>query len=106
MTGPSSTARARAAPELDPPRMRGEPLGPEHEAEMAELTLDPRVYRTLWPWSFPPTRADVRSSLADKRRHWERYGFGLWLLRDRSTGEPVRPGGLQYTDALRGSAGA
>ena len=104
MTGPSSTARASAPTELDTPRMRGEPLGPEHETEMAELTLDPRVYRTLWPWSFPPTRADVRSSLADKRRHWERYGFGLWLLRDRSTGELVGRGGLQYTDALGGYA--
>jgi RimJ/RimL family protein N-acetyltransferase len=71
---------------------------------MAELTLDPRVYRTLWPWSYPPTRADVRSSLADKRGHWERYGFGLWLLRDRATGQLVGRGGLQYTDALGGYA--
>jgi RimJ/RimL family protein N-acetyltransferase len=96
--------KATAPTELDTPRMRGEPLGPEHEAEMAELTLDARVYRTLWPWSYPPTRADVRSSLADKRRHWERYGFGLWLLRDRSTGELAGRGGLQYTDALGGYA--
>jgi [ribosomal protein S5]-alanine N-acetyltransferase len=102
---PLSPAIKPTAPtELDTPRMRGEALGPEHEVEMAELTLDARVYRTLWPWSYPPTRADVRSSLDDKRRHWERYGFGLWLLRDRSTGELVGRGGLQYTDALGGYA--
>jgi RimJ/RimL family protein N-acetyltransferase len=104
MSRSGGAARAMAPTELDTPRMRGEPLGPGHEAEMAELTLDARVYRTLWPWSYPPTHDDVRSSLADKRRHWERYGFGLWLLRDRSTGDLVGRGGLQYTDALGGYA--
>jgi RimJ/RimL family protein N-acetyltransferase len=84
--------------------MTGEPLGPEHETDLAELTLDPRVYRTLWPWSCPPTRADVRAGLVDKREHWERHGFGLWLLRDRATGEMVGRGGLQYTDAIGGFA--
>jgi len=104
MTCPGSAIKATAPTELDTPRMRGEPLGLEHQAEMADLTLDARVYRTLWPWSYPPTRADVRASLADKRAHWERYGFGLWLLRDRATGELVGRGGLQYTDALGGFA--
>jgi [ribosomal protein S5]-alanine N-acetyltransferase len=36
--------------------------------------------------------------------HWERHGFGLWLLRDRATGELVGRGGLQYTDAIGGYA--
>ena len=89
---------------LDTPRLSGEPIGPEHEAEIAELTLDPRVYRTLWPWAYPPTRADVRAGLVDKRDHWERHGFGLWLLRDRATGLMVGRGGLQYTDAIGGFA--
>lgn len=89
---------------LDTPRMRGEPLEPKHEAEVSDLTLDPRVYRTLWPWADPPTQADVRKSLADKRDHWERHGFGLWLLRDHATGELVGRGGLQYTDAIGGYA--
>ena len=89
---------------LETPRMTGEPLGPEHEAELADLTLDPRVYRTLWPWAYPPTRADVRAGLVDKRDHWERFGFGLWLLRDRASGEMVGRGGLQYTDAIGGFA--
>lgn len=84
--------------------MRGEPLGPEHEPETARLTLDPRVYRTLWPWSPPPTAADIVAGLRDKRDHWQRHGFGLWLLRDRVTGAAVGRGGLQYTDALGGFA--
>ncbi len=81
-------------------RLTGEPLGPEHEDEVARLSLDPRVYRTLWPWSFPPTLGDVRSSLARQHEHWERHGFGLWLLRDRAGGAMVGRGGLQYTDVL------
>jgi ribosomal-protein-alanine N-acetyltransferase len=89
---------------LETPRMSGEPIGPEHESEIAELILDPRVYRTLWPWATAPTRADVRASLGDKRDHWERHGFGLWLLRDRATGLMVGRGGLQYTDAIGGFA--
>jgi RimJ/RimL family protein N-acetyltransferase len=89
---------------LQTPRMTGEPLGPEHEAELADLTLDPRVYRTLWPWAYPPTRADVRAGLEDKRDHWERHGFGLWLLRDCGSGELVGRGGLQFTDAIGGFA--
>jgi [ribosomal protein S5]-alanine N-acetyltransferase len=35
--------------------------------------------------------------LGDKLDHWERYGFGLWLLRDRGTGAAVGRGGLQHT---------
>jgi RimJ/RimL family protein N-acetyltransferase len=96
--------KALAPAVIDTPRMSGEPIGPEHEDEIAELILDPRVYRTLWPWSTAPTRADVRASLVDKRDHWERHGFGLWLLRDRSSGLMVGRGGLQYTDAIGGFA--
>ncbi|MGZ4167953.1 MAG: GNAT family N-acetyltransferase [Solirubrobacteraceae bacterium] len=95
---------ALAPASLETPRMTGEPLGPEHEAELADLTLDPRVYRTLWPWAYPPTRDDVRAGLVDKRDHWARHGFGLWLLRDRDSGEMVGRGGLQYTDAIGGFA--
>jgi [ribosomal protein S5]-alanine N-acetyltransferase len=36
--------------------------------------------------------------MATRLEHWERYGFGLWLLRDRRTGEFVGRGGLQWTD--------
>ena len=69
--------KALAPSILDTPRMVGESIGPEHEDEIAGLMLDRRVYRTLWPWASAPTRDDVRASLADKREHWERYGFGL-----------------------------
>lgn len=82
--------------------MRGEPLAPEHEDELAELLLHPLVNRWLWVWSSPPTREYVRAGLRNATEHWERHGFGLWLLRDRATGAMVGRGGLQYTDAVPG----
>lgn len=66
---------------------------PEH----LRLLLDPRVSTTLWPRAQAPTEADVLASVAAKADHWERHGFGMWLLRDRQTGEMVGRGGLQYT---------
>src|SRR5439155_14378840 len=74
-----------------------ERLRPEHAPEQLELLLDRRVSATLWPRTRPPTEADVIDGLAAKVEHWERHGFGMWLLRDRETGETVGRGGLQYT---------
>ena len=85
-------------------RLAGERIDPVHQPDIATLALDPRVYRTLWPWSFPPTIADVHSGLRRQSEHWERHGFGLWLLRDRADGTFVGRGGLQYTDVLGGHA--
>ncbi|MGH2873081.1 MAG: GNAT family N-acetyltransferase [Solirubrobacteraceae bacterium] len=93
---------AAERPILQTPRLRGEPLAPVHERELAGLLLDPRVVRWLWHWCQPPTIGDVRAGLQDAVEHWERHGFGLWLLRDRSTGAMVGRGGLQYTDAVTG----
>jgi RimJ/RimL family protein N-acetyltransferase len=72
-------------------------LRPSHQDELSILLGDPRVARTLWPGQEPPSEAQLLLSLADKLDHWERYGFGLWLLRDRGTGEVVGRGGLQHT---------
>lgn len=78
-------------------RMVLERLRLEHAPEQLELLLDRRVSATLWPRTRPPTEADVLDGLAAKVDHWERHGFGMWLLRDRETGEMVGRGGLQYT---------
>jgi ribosomal-protein-alanine N-acetyltransferase len=74
-----------------------ERLRPEHGDELKALLLDERVFATLWPRSEPPTERDVLVSLETKVQHWERHGFGMWLLRDRGTGEMLGRGGLQYT---------
>ncbi|MBV9413513.1 MAG: GNAT family N-acetyltransferase [Solirubrobacterales bacterium] len=78
-------------------RMVLERLRLEHAPEQLELLLDRRVTATLWPRTQAPTEADVLDGLAAKVEHWERHGFGMWLLRDRETGEMLGRGGLQYT---------
>ncbi len=82
---------------VETPRMICERLRPEHATELIRLSLDPRVGATLWPASGPLTEADVIDGLAAKIGHWDRFGFGMWLLRDRRTGEMVGRGGIQST---------
>jgi ribosomal-protein-alanine N-acetyltransferase len=65
--------------------------------ELAALMLHPDVVRTTWLDPEPPTRADVAEKAASNARHWDRHGFGPWMLRDRATGELVGRAGLQHT---------
>jgi ribosomal-protein-alanine N-acetyltransferase len=82
------------------PRLRCERLAPEQLQEFSRVELDPRVGRRIWRRpTVPPTEQEVVDKLAEKVAHWERHGFGLWLLRDRLTGETVGRGGLQWTYA-------
>jgi RimJ/RimL family protein N-acetyltransferase len=82
---------------LETERMVAERMRAEHHDELARLLRDPRVARTLWPGEAPPSEAQLQYILSDKLDHWNRYGFGLWLLRDRATGVMVGRGGLQHT---------
>jgi RimJ/RimL family protein N-acetyltransferase len=82
---------------VDTARLRLERLRAEHADELKALILDARVAATLWPRPEPPSEAEVLESLAAKIEHWERYGFGMWLARDRASGEMVGRGGLQFT---------
>jgi RimJ/RimL family protein N-acetyltransferase len=78
-------------------RMVCERIQLDQAPEHLRLLLDPRVFATLWPRVESPTEAEVLDGIAAKVEHWERHGFGMWLLRDRETGEMVGRGGLQYT---------
>jgi RimJ/RimL family protein N-acetyltransferase len=78
-------------------RLVCERLRQEHLPALQALLLDPRVTRTLWPRTDRPTQRDVADSLAGNIDHWQRYGFGLWLVRDRRSRETVGRGGLQRT---------
>jgi ribosomal-protein-alanine N-acetyltransferase len=80
-------------------RLTCERLRLEHVEELTPFLLDPRILRTLWPREEPPTADEIAAGTAAKVEHWERYGFGLWLARDRETGALVGRGGLQYTYA-------
>jgi RimJ/RimL family protein N-acetyltransferase len=77
-----------------------ERIGPDHVVDLTALMRDPRVMRTLWPWSPSPGEEQIRTSLDAKISHWEHHGFGMWALFDRASSEFAGRGGLQYTDVL------
>jgi RimJ/RimL family protein N-acetyltransferase len=81
---------------VETPRLVCERLRPEHLPEVSALLQDPRVAEWLWPHG-GPTEQDVIDMTRQKERHWARYGFGLWLLRDAATNTAVGWGGLQWT---------
>ena len=89
-----------ALEQLDTPRLLCERLRLEHLPELSPLLTHPRVTEWLWPHA-DPTEQDLIEGTQQKEQHWERYGFGLWLLRDRQTREVVGWGGLQWTYVTR-----
>jgi ribosomal-protein-alanine N-acetyltransferase len=72
---------------------------PEHADDLATLLGDPRVAKTLAATGEPASDAEIAANLKAKLRHWERHGFGFWMLYDRASGEFVGRGGLQHTSA-------
>jgi RimJ/RimL family protein N-acetyltransferase len=72
-------------------------LRSDHLEALSRLLRDRRVASWIWPRSDPLTDHEVSSLLTDKIGHWDRHGFGMWLLQDRFTGEVVGRGGLQWT---------
>ena len=81
---------------VETPRLAGERLRMEHLPEISSLLRDPRVAEWLWPHG-EPSEQDLIDGTRQKEDHWERYGFGLWLLRDIRTQTAVGWGGLQWT---------
>lgn len=61
-------------------RLAAERLRADHLADLLALHADPRMMATL---GGVRAEAQTRAWLAANLDHWERYGFGLWLLRDR-----------------------
>lgn len=60
--------------------------------DLVALHADPRVMATLGGrvWSEADTRAFLERLLA----HWDRHGYGVWILRDRGDGRFVGRAGL------------
>lgn len=96
--------RALVPERFESQRLVYERIVPEHAEELASLMRDPEVMRTLWPSAIHPTEAQIASSLSGKVAHWERHGFGMWLARERTSGEFLGRGGPQYTDVLSARA--
>jgi RimJ/RimL family protein N-acetyltransferase len=67
--------------------------------DLETLLCDQRVARTLLTGGVSATPLEVAANLVAKQRHWDRHGFGLWMLYDRSDGSFVGRAGLQHTSA-------
>ena len=85
----------RRAPEtVITPRLRGERLGPQHQAAIEQIFGDPRVGATM---GGVMTSEQVTAQLTLAARVWERDGFGYWMFFDAATGAPAGRGGLSPT---------
>jgi ribosomal-protein-alanine N-acetyltransferase len=82
---------------VETPRMVASRLTESDLPELLRLVQDPRVAATLSLTRRPPSEPEVRAGLIEAIGHWELHGFGLWLLRDRTSGALVGRGGLQHT---------
>ena len=63
--------------------------------DLTRMHLDPRVMDTLGGVRSPE---ETRAWLAQKMEHWRQHGFGLWLARERQTGQFAGRGGLQHVE--------
>ncbi len=85
---------ALAAETLTTPRLLGERPREEHFADICALFADPAVMRWLHLEPFSPER--TRQTMRIWREGWERDGFGLWVWRERSSGQVIGRGGLRH----------
>ena len=80
-------------------RLIGERPGPEHADAHAAWMADPRVAAWLLPpGGAPMTRQESDELLALFAGDWAAHGFGLWMARERQTGEVVGRAGLRRTE--------
>ncbi|WP_256871644.1 GNAT family N-acetyltransferase [Nostoc sp. TCL26-01] len=76
-------------------RMIAERLRFEHFAEIDTMHQDPQVMATLGGVRSPE---QTRQFIDKNLEHWERYGFGLWVFRDKVNGKFIGRGGVRYVN--------
>jgi len=76
-------------------RLIAEPLVPEHHDAILEMHQDPRAMEGLGGIrDAVATQAYIQFNVA----HWQRHGFGLWVLRLRDDGDIVGRLVLRHLD--------
>ena len=88
------TPRDPLVPRFSTERLLAERLSWEHLDEIRCLHGDPRVMRTLSADGNVLSDEQTMKSLCRGVEHWDREGFGLWVLRDRRTNQFVGRAGL------------
>jgi RimJ/RimL family protein N-acetyltransferase len=75
-------------------RLRLEPIGPRHAADLLALYRDPAVAEWFGEW----TAERVEREVARMAAGWRADGVHKWMAYDRVTGERIGRGGLSWAD--------
>jgi RimJ/RimL family protein N-acetyltransferase len=74
---------------------------PEDEPAYRALLTAPEVNAWLRPPPLAPyDEGSSAQRLGDDLRHWDRHGFGPWMLVERATATSVGRGGLAWTTVV------
>ena len=82
--------------EVRTPRLIGTPAGPGDFADLRRLHSDPRVMATLSADGNTFSEDQTRAFLDRAADHWKSHGFGLWIFRDKASGDFVGYGGIKH----------
>jgi RimJ/RimL family protein N-acetyltransferase len=64
-----------------------------------EITSDPNVVRYIGSGE-PPSFAETQYAVNRMVEHWQRHGYGRWVVEDNETGEMLGYGGLRNLDGV------
>jgi [ribosomal protein S5]-alanine N-acetyltransferase len=81
---------------LETPRLICTPLSITDFAEIRLLHGDPRVMATLSADGKTLSESQTVAFLERAADHWREFGFGLWMLRDRTGDDFVGYGGIKH----------
>ena len=81
-------------------RLRLEPIGKPHFEALARLRADPQIMATMRDG--PETGAQTRATLDWYLDTWERQGYGIWAVLDRSNGTFLGECGFWIRDDGKG----
>jgi RimJ/RimL family protein N-acetyltransferase len=70
------------------------------EDALLEIWSDPEVWSALRPGQ-PFDREHGRARFRHHVQHWDEHGFGIWLIRDRDSGETAGWVGASHPDFVR-----
>ncbi|MGH7781829.1 MAG: GNAT family N-acetyltransferase [Candidatus Binataceae bacterium] len=83
---------------LETQRLRGRAPLDTDLAHLRVLHSDPRVMATLSADGQPAAEAYSRAKLAEMREHWERHGFGSWLLFEKDGNRFTGYAGIRHIE--------
>jgi len=76
-------------------RVTAERLTDAHHIMLRRMDANARMMESLGGVRTP---AQTRAYLERNLTHWDRHGFGIWILRDPATGRVMGRGGLRHLE--------